>query len=188
MPSSLDGIGPVRGNVVARASSRWRRRAEVELRSGRAIAVTGESGAGNRVLERSPAFGFAEALSSERVGYGRDGGCRKANLPFSRSSSRRRRLRAAKRGALGSALVDRYVLPWISPAFLRISPSAGLSSSGGGVEAALGPGITRDGTDIVILDEPTAALDLVLRAQALCLIGDLRSRGKCVVFATGRVR
>jgi hypothetical protein len=81
-------------------------------------------------------------------------------------------------GLSGSALVDRvrFAMDLVGLPFGDFAERRTFSLSGGERRKAALAGIVAMETDIVILDEPTAALDPVSRAQVLRLIGDLRSR------------
>jgi len=180
------------GNVVARARIRvGGDEREVELRAGRAIAVTGESGSGKTVfLEMIAGLRFSPEGAVER-----DASATVAMAVQESESALFAEFVAddvaygpRNEGLSGSALVDRvrFAMDLVGLPFGDFAERRTFSLSGGERRKAALAGIVAMETDIVILDEPTAALDPVSRAQVLRLIGDLRSRGKCVVFATGR--
>lgn len=183
------GLG---GSVVARAMIYVGGvEREVELRAGRVVAVTGESGSGKTVfLEMIAGLRFSPKDAVER-----DASASVAMAVQESEAALFAEFVAddvaygpRNEGLSGSGLVDRvrFAMDLVGLPFSDFAERRTFSLSGGERRKAALAGIVAMETDIVILDEPTAALDPVSRAQVLRLIGDLRARGKCVVFATGR--
>lgn len=91
-------------------------------------------------------------------------------------------------GLEGSALVDRVrrAMDLAGLPFDRFADRRTFSLSGGERRKAALAGIIAMDTPVVLLDEPSSALDARSRSQLLSLILALRAEGKTVIFTTNR--
>ncbi len=91
-------------------------------------------------------------------------------------------------GLAGKALVDTVAeaMDLVGLPFAEFADRRTFSTSGGERRKAALAGIIAMDTAIVLLDEPSSALDTASRAQLLSVLEELRRRGKAVVFTTNR--
>ncbi|HNY20891.1 MAG TPA: ATP-binding cassette domain-containing protein [Treponemataceae bacterium] len=91
-------------------------------------------------------------------------------------------------GLSGKALVDRVAeaMDLVGLPFAEFANRRTFSTSGGERRKAALAGIIAMDTAIVLLDEPSSALDTASRAQLLSVLEELRRRGKAVIFTTNR--
>ncbi len=163
----------------------------LDLYPGTVTAVTGESGSGKSLL-LSVLAGLAEPAEGSRT---LAPGCRAALAVQESEASLFAEFAAddvafgpRNSGVSGKELVSRVrrAMDLCGLPFDRFAERHTFSLSGGERRKAALAGIVAMDSDIVLLDEPSSALDVRSRAQLFSLIGSLRAEGKAVAFTTNR--
>jgi zinc/manganese transport system ATP-binding protein len=163
----------------------------VTVGAGEVLAVTGPNGAGKSTLLAvlagvlAPQSGAVRRAPGARVGLVPQGGTVPAHLPVTvrdvvelgrRDGLRPRRLGAADRAIVTAALDALDLAPLVA------RPIAELSG-GQRQRALVAQGVARR-ADLLLLDEPTAAVDVASRELVLTAIRREAARGAAVVVVT----
>jgi energy-coupling factor transport system ATP-binding protein len=163
----------------------------LEAREASVIAITGESGSGKTLLLemiaglRAPEGGSVEFAPGVEAALAVQES--EASL-FAEFVADDVAFGPRNAGVTGKELVARVssAMDLVGLPFAEFADRQTFSLSGGERRKAALAGIIAMRTGVVLLDEPSSALDTASRAQLLLLIANLRKEGRTVVFTTNR--